>query len=66
MAGDVDYQDILDDGDTDLDSGLPDELPRSRSAAVGRERDCRRAIEELREERRLRQLLADYDLDDDL
>jgi hypothetical protein len=36
----------------------------SRTHGRGGNRDYRRAIEELREERRLRQLLADYDLED--
>ena len=64
MASDVDYQDILDDADVDIDSGLLDEFPRTKPSNGGR--DYRRAIEELREERRLRKLLADYALDDDL
>ena len=66
MSTDVDYQDMLDETDVDLDGPVPDDLPRGR-ATTGRERDRdhRRAIEELREQKRLRALLEDYDLDDD-
>lgn len=69
MATDVDYQEMLDETDVDLDGTVPDDLPRGRAAAGrdrGGDRDYRRAIEELREEKRLRTLLQDYDLDDDL
>lgn len=64
MGSDADYQDILDDPDIDLDGSLLDEFPRTRGGRA--DRDSRRAIEELREEKRLRELLNDYDLDDDL
>lgn len=64
MGNDADYQDILDDAEIELDGPLLDDSPRARNARG--DRDCRRAIEELREEKRLRQLLTDYDLDDDL
>lgn len=64
MGSDADYQDILDDPDIELDSSLLDDFPRTQGGRA--DRDSRRAIEELREEKRLRQLLNDYDLDDDL
>lgn len=62
MGSDADYQDILDDPEIDLDGTLLEEFPRTRGGRG--DRDCRRVIEELREERRLRELLSNYDLDD--
>lgn len=66
MATDVDYTDMLDEGDEDLDATLPDEFPRVRAGREKPDRDYRRAIEDLREEKRLRALLQDYDEDLDL
>jgi hypothetical protein len=65
MGSDVDYQEVLDDVEIELDGPLLNDLPRGRFT-TGPGRDHRRAIEELREEKRLRALLADYDLEDDL
>ncbi len=59
MGNDLDYQDLLDDVDIDLDGQWLDEGRLARTNAP--RRDSRRAIEELREARRLRELLADYD-----
>jgi hypothetical protein len=61
MGSDADYQDILDD-EIDVDGPLLEEFPRTRNARS--DKDYRRAIEELREEKRLRALLNDFDLDD--
>jgi hypothetical protein len=59
MANDLDFHDVLDDADGDSEPRW--ERPQ---ASTARSRDSRRVIEELREQRRLRELLADYDLDD--
>jgi len=64
MSNDSDYQDDLDDTEIEFDDPLIEEFVSTRSEQ--KDRDCRRAIEELREEKRLRELLTDYDLDDDL
>ena len=65
MGSDADYQDILDDTDIEMDDSILEDFPRTRAGRG--DRDYRRAIEELREERRLRRLLADYDdYDEDL
>jgi hypothetical protein len=64
MSTDTDYQDDLDDTEIEFDDPLIEEFVGTRSEQ--KDRDCRRAIEELREEKRLRELLTDYDLDDDL
>lgn len=64
MSTDTDYQDDLDDTEIEFDDPLIEEFVNTRSEQ--KDRDCRRAIEELREEKRLRELLTDYDLDDDL
>lgn len=64
MGTDADYQDILDDAEVELDDPLLEDFAGTRSER--NDRDFRRAIEELREEKRLRELLTDYDLDDDL
>lgn len=63
MSTDTDYQDDLDDTEIEFDDPLIEEFASTRSEQ--KDRDCRRAIEELREEKRLRDLLTDYDLDDD-
>lgn len=63
MASEVDYQEILEEAEAEIDGSLIDDFPRTRGGP-GRDRDYRRAIEELREERRLRRLLSDYDLED--
>lgn len=63
MGTDTDYQDILDDAEVEFDDPLLEDFPGTRSERS--DRDYRRAIEELREEKRLRELLTDYDLDDD-
>lgn len=62
MGSDLDLE-ILDEGDGELESPWADDVPRGRPPV--KDRDCRRAIEDLREERRLRALLTDYDFDDE-
>lgn len=65
MATDVEYQDLLDDAEAELDA-VPEDPPRSRVASGrDRDRDCRRAIEDLHERKRLRSLLSDFELDDE-
>ncbi len=59
MANDLDF----DSYDDDVDSIEIWAASTSRNTSG---RDSRRVIEALREERRLKELLTDYDLDDDL
>jgi hypothetical protein len=63
MGSDLDL-DILDDGDGDHESPWTEDVSRGRTPPA-KDRDCRRAIEDLREERRLRALLTDFDDDDE-
>lgn len=58
MGSDLEL-DIIDDDDSGDDSGWSGDIPRNR------DRDCRRVIEQLREDKRLRELLSDYDFEED-
>lgn len=62
MGSELDL-DILDGDDGDGESPWTEDVSRGRTPV--KDRDCRRAIEDLREERRLRALLTDYEFDDD-
>jgi hypothetical protein len=64
MGNNLDYQDLLDDTDSEPSGPWSDELPRNRPQP-GKERDVRRTIEELKEKKRLRELLSDYEFDDE-
>jgi hypothetical protein len=59
MGSELDYQDDIDDADGSSDEVWSADIPR------GPDRDCRRVIEQLREERRLRELLSDFDFEED-
>jgi len=63
MGTDTDYDDILDDSEVEFEDPLLEDFAATRSDRSTR--DFRRAIEELWEEKRLRELLTDYDFDDD-
>jgi len=52
---------------SDLDMELADEevIPSDRLATEKRDRNVRRTIEDMQEERRLRRLLGDYDFEEE-
>lgn len=52
---------------SDLDMDWVDEgvIPSDRLATEKRDRNVRRTIEDMQEERRLKRLLGDYDFDDE-